>query len=194
MLGWLRSAEEVGYYRVSVIAAALVAFGMQIANSLSAPRMAAHHARGEHVQLQAITTRNAQLALLCAMPLTIVLLTAGGPIAGALFGAEFQLSHLPMSILAVGQLGNVLFGSVGVLLSMTGHEAHVARALWLTTLTNVAFNALLIPLFGTAGAAMATGSSAALGNAMLLYVVHRRLKLNTTVFPWLKNQFSNWRV
>jgi O-antigen/teichoic acid export membrane protein len=89
-------------------------------------------------------------------------------------------AHQPLAILAVGQLINAGFGSVGFLLNMTGHEGITARILWQTAIVNVVMNVFLIPSFGTAGAAIASAFSLILWNALLYRQVRRRLGLNSS--------------
>jgi O-antigen/teichoic acid export membrane protein len=65
-------------------------------------------------------------------------------------------------------------------MSMTGHERISARILWQTALLNVLLNAVLIPLYGLVGAALASAVSLAIWNTMLYREVHRRLGINST--------------
>jgi len=57
-----------------------------------------------------------------------------------------------------------------------------ARALWQTTGVNVVLNAILIPLYGLTGAAIATALGLLMRNGILLRLVYRRLQMNLTVF------------
>ncbi|HPJ72626.1 MAG TPA: polysaccharide biosynthesis C-terminal domain-containing protein, partial [bacterium] len=76
-----------------------------------------------------------------------------------------------LAILGWGQLVNLGVGSAGVLLSMTGHsrvEFYNAAAM---VGVNVALNLALIPVYGGAGAALATGVSLAGINLLRLIEV-----------------------
>ncbi|MCS3904366.1 O-antigen/teichoic acid export membrane protein [Methylohalomonas lacus] len=180
MLGWLRSAEEVGIYRVAVQGATLVAFGLQAANAVIAPQFARLHARGDMARLQSLVTQSARVILLVALPVTLAFMLAGGAIVGWVFGDEFAAAHLSLAILALGQLINAAFGSVALLLNMTGHESVSAHILWQTAVLNIVLNGLLIPFYGMSGAAVATALSLALWNFMLYRQVRNRLGLIST--------------
>lgn len=187
MLGFFQPPEEVGIYRVAVQGAVLVAFGLQAANAVIAPQFARLYAQGDHARLQRLVTVSARIILIAALPVALTFILAGDVIASWVFGPEFTQSHTPMAILAAGQLVNAAMGSVGFLLNMTGHERDVARTLLITAGLNILLNLFLIPLFGMAGAAVATAVSLILWNIMLYKIVKKRIGINSTVFV-----FSTW--
>jgi O-antigen/teichoic acid export membrane protein len=182
MLGWFRTSEEVGVYRVAVQGAALVILGLQAANAVVAPHFAQLYAKGDMAQLQRLVTLSARVILLAALPIALAFIIAGGPIVGRIFGAEFTASYLPLAILTAGQLVNASMGSVGFLLNMTGHERDTARTLWQAAVLNVVLNVILIPFYGMAGAAVASTTSLVVWNLVLRSLVWRRLGLNSTAF------------
>lgn len=186
MLGYFRPPVEVGIYQVAMQGAALVAFGLTAANAVVAPQFSRLYAQGDHVRLQRLVTASARVILLAAIPIALVLVFAGGWVAGTVFGTEFSQSHLPMAILAGGQLVNAAMGSVGFLLNMTGHEKDVARTLLFTAGLNVALNLLLIPQFGMGGAATATALSLVSWNIMLFTIVKNRIGINSSAFVFQK--------
>lgn len=182
MLGWFGSASEVGVYRVAVQGAVLVAFGLQVANAVIAPYFTRLHVQGEIDKLQHLVTSSARVVLLAALPVALTLVFAGEEILTFVFGSEFGTAHLPLAILALAQLANAVFGSVGFLLSMTGHEHFVARALWQTALLNVFLNGILIPLYGIGGAAFASAMALLIWNILLFNRVSKVLGIDASAF------------
>ncbi|MDA3876550.1 MAG: flippase [Halothiobacillus sp.] len=191
MLGWFGSAADVGIYRVAVQGATLVVFGLQAANSVIAPHFARLYAQGDMDKLQRLVTASARVALLVALPFALAFVFAGDTIVARVFGAEFAASHLPLAILALGQLANAAFGSVGFLLTMTGNESHTARVLWQTALLNVVLNGLLIPLYGMAGAAVASAISLLIWNALLFVRVGKSLGITSCALVFKRNRSRN---
>lgn len=179
MLGWLNGPEEAGVYRAAVQGATLAAFGLQVINAVVAPQFSRLYAQGDRARLQRLVTRSAQMVLLVALPIALAFILAGGAIVTWVFGNEFASAHAPLAILAAGQLINAGFGSVGFLLNMTGHEGVTARTLWQTALLNIVLNAVLIPLYGMNGAAVATAISLATWNALLYRQVRQRLRISS---------------
>jgi O-antigen/teichoic acid export membrane protein len=180
MLGWFGTAAEVGVYRVAGVGSGLVVFVLGAANAMLAPTIAALHARGETRRLQRVVTQSARLVLLCALPAALALILFGRWILTAVFGAEYAVGATALAILAAAQLANAATGSVGQLLSMTGHERDAARGIALSALINVVLNALLIPRWGMNGAAAASAASLITWNVLLAILVHRRLGLHST--------------
>lgn len=182
MLGWFTGSEDVGIYRVAVQGAMLVAFSLQVANAVLGPQFSRFYAQGDMVRLQHLVTQSARVILLTALPVALVFILFGALVVSWVFGAEFTTAHWPLAILAAGQLVNAGFGSVGFLLNMTGHESIAARMLWRTAFLNIVFNAVLIPLYGMNGAAIATTISLAIWNALLFRQVRQRLGIFSTAF------------
>ena len=187
MLGYFRTSEEVGIYRVAVQGSALVAFGLQAVNSVIAPQLSRLYAQNDLDQLQQIVTKSARAILLLALPVALAFIFVGGTLAGWVFGPEFSQSHSAIGILSAGQLVSAAMGSVGFLLNMTGHEKDVARTLLLTAGLNIILNLFLIPLYGMEGAAIATAISLALWNIALYKIVKIRIGINPTAFYLFSN-------
>lgn len=182
MLGIIRSDEEVGVYRVVVQVATLVVFGLQAINQVLQPYFARLHAQGELERLQRLVTYSARLILILALPPLVAMVAFGGPLLEFLFGAEYRLGALALTILAFGQLVNAAMGSVGVLLNMTGHERDTVRGIGVAAGINVLLNLILIPRMGMAGAAIATALTLLAWNLILRRSVRVRLGIETAAF------------
>ena len=107
----------------------------------------------------------------------VVLFAAGEWLLEQVFGGPYVQAYSALCILVIGQLINAVMGSVGLFLSMTGHEKETLRALAISAILNVVLNALLIPKFGIIGAASATAVSVVLWNVILGIQLYRRLNL-----------------
>ncbi len=75
----------------------------------------------------------------------------------ALFGPDYRPAAIPLAVLAVGQLGQSLVGPSVTALHMTGEERTAMRFTIASGLLNILGNVALIPLWGLAGSAAATG-------------------------------------
>lgn len=183
MLGLLRTSEEVGIYRVAVQAGNLVAFAATGISLVIAPTLSRLHVEGDFCGLQRVMTRSAQAGLfLFALPVALILIVFGDALLPVVFGSAFGAAYGPLAIICLGQLINAAAGSVGVLLSMTGHERDTAFGLSAAMMLNVPMNLALIPLFGASGAAAATTASIAVWNGFLAFSVYRRLAIRPTAF------------
>lgn len=181
MLGLWKSAEAVGIYGVALRTAALTAFALAAVNVVAAPKFAALFAHGDRRALSRVARDAARLTLFATLPLFLALVIVPAWILG-LFGGEFRTGAWPLRLLAAGQFVNVVTGSVGYLLTMTGHEKLMRNNIVFCAFVNVALNALLIPPYGILGAAAATAISLAALNIISAVLVYRRLSIVT--LPW----------
>jgi O-antigen/teichoic acid export membrane protein len=126
------------------------------------------------------------------IPIVLVLIAAGNIIL-SWHGSAYLAAYTPLVILVVGQCVNASVGSTGLLLSMTGHQDIVAKIFAPCAILNVIANACLIPPFGPTGAAIATALSLAIWNLSLIWVIWRKLKLDTSwwiLWPGRMNHFN----
>lgn len=178
MLGFLRSAEEVGIYAVANQGAQLILMALMAAQVVVMPEVSRHFAAGNMVALQQVVRRSAVLATLVAVAISIVLISLG-PLFLRLFGPGFAVGYGALILLSIAQLVNAVTGLAGPVLSMTGHERTTAAGFVVGAVTNVVLNAIFIPVAGVEGAAMATGISVVVQNVLMAYWVRRRLGVNS---------------
>jgi len=182
MLGWFRSAAEVGVYRVATTGAGLVTFALLSVNLALGPRIVQLYQSGEIQKLQRIITLSSRGVLLFSLPLALIFIFFGEFILSWVFGAAFGAGSTPLAILCIGQLINAGMGSVGLILNMTGHEHDSAEGVAIAAAVNVVLNTVFIPMWGLNGAAGATAISMVTWNTILSVRVHQRLGMYPTVF------------
>ncbi len=183
LLGWLSSNEQVAALQVAARGAMLVAFSLAIVNHVIGPHITQVHMAQDNKRLQAISRRSAQIALLVALLIALPLIFFGEPILSLMFGVEYgSFSTLPLAILAFGQLVNVGFGSVGMLLTMSGFERDTLCGQFLALIVNVVVAVMLIPTFGALGAAVAAAAALVTWNLIMGFMVIERLNIRPGVF------------
>ncbi|HDM75831.1 MAG TPA: flippase, partial [Deltaproteobacteria bacterium] len=128
-----------------------------------------------------IVSLAAKGVFLTVVPVAVIIVLFGKTILG-LFGPGFIIAYVPLVILLTGQVLNALTGLVGSLMTMTGYERQTAWIIGTGAGTNIALNAVLIPLLGIIGASIATASTTVLWNVAMLIFVRRRLGINPTIF------------
>lgn len=185
LLGYFCSKEVVGVYKVVLTGAATVAFGLQAVTLSVAPKFARLYAQGEREKLQSLVTQSARIVLCLSLPLVLLLVFFGEWILEVFFGDDYTSGGMALAILAIGQLINAFVGSVGILLSMTGHERDTATGVAVAAIVNIIFNLVLIPYYGMEGAAFSTALSVVVWNLILWRLVHKRLQLESMAFVLL---------
>jgi O-antigen/teichoic acid export membrane protein len=184
MLGLLTDDAEVGNYKVALNGGSLVGFGLQSINMILLPRVAVLYTDGKTSELQKLVTAAARLALLFTFITCILLVFFGQWFIITLFGAEYADGYVTLLIIGGGQLIGAIFGSVMLVVNMTGNEKHALRGTIGFALLNILLNALLIPFAGKEGAAVATAVSLAVLNLYLWYIARNKADINTFAFGW----------
>lgn len=172
MLGGIVGTQAAGIYIAASQLAATVSFAIGALNAVLAPLIAELYAADRRDELQRVVTLAARGALGFAVPVAAVLWVAGGSVLG-LYGPDFREGWLAMAILVLGQLVMVGCGSVGFLMTMTGQERVAGLVIVLSAILNLCLNAVLIPVAGMTGAAVATAIAVGARSLVLTVLVNR---------------------
>ena len=162
LLGIFGSSHDLGLFGTASRIAMLVGFVGLAVNSITAPKLAAEHKKGDDI------------TLLSALPLVMAIIIFPEWLMN-LFGDAFQSAATPLLILAAGELVNLATGSVAYLLMMTGNHAYYRRATVIAAALNIVLGLILIPEYGATGAAMSTAASVACVNLVSAYYAWRQL-------------------
>lgn len=185
MLGYWHEDSDVGLYRVALSISTLVIFCLMALYLVAQPYIVSTFTVGDRQRLQKIVRLIATASVLSSLAVTSVIWLEGEFVIQLLYGHAFEEAHTPLVILAVGSIFHACFGMGGGVLSMTGNERDV---LWTSTISialNVIGNALLIPTYGTIGAATATAFSLTVGEILKYFMARRRLGIDGSIFAWL---------
>lgn len=182
ILGIFVNSSQVGIFRVADQMALLISLGLQAMNLVVAPQFARLHAIGDKENLQKLATTSSRIVFFLTLLVVVAFLLFGKPFLRLVFGEEFSLAYVPLTILAVGQLINAVTGSVAVLLNMTGHEQDTARGMTISAVGNIILNLILVPLWGFNGAALASAVTFTAWNILLWVAVRKKLHINSMAF------------
>lgn len=183
-LGVWGTQEDVGIFSMASRTAMLTSLILTSVNSISAPKFAELYKKKEIAALGATARNTAKLMTIIASPLLLLFLVAPQWVMG-MFGEEFPKGGILLSILAIGQFVNVVTGSVGYLLIMSGNEKDMRNTVVVVSGISVLLNVILVKEFGLIGAAIATATCFSMQNIIATYIVWRKLKILTTPL-WYK--------
>jgi len=180
LLGLLRNdPTEVAACNIVIKLSELVGIGLFLVNMLLAPLVSKYIVKNEISKLQEAVTYTARLALVISLPLFIFILIFGNKVL-ALFDVASAVSFRSLMILSFAQLINVFMGSVGVILSMSGHQRYSIYTLAISIVLNIVLDIILIPPMGLMGVAIASGVSLILWNFLIYMIVRKKTNLKTT--------------
>ncbi len=158
MLGYFRKASDVGVYNAATVIALQMTIFLGAFISIFSPMVSDLHNRGNRKELESLFTTTTKWILSLTLPLFIILMIFSKSIM-LIFGPKFIGGWIVLIILALAQLVNVGTGPVGMFLQMTGRQDIDCMNGIILLLLNIGLNGWLIPIYGTLGAAIATGVS-----------------------------------
>lgn len=179
ILNQISDSSDVALYGAASRLTLLLTMPLLVLNSALIPLISEQHTLGQYSRLQNLLRDSAALATLPAIGALALFVVVGPLLLELFFGANYRAAHLILMILGAGQCINVLCGSAGYTLMMTGHQRDM---LWITVFSG----ALLIPLafilggeLGAPGVALGTAISQSVQSLAMCICVRIRLGLVT---------------
>ena len=172
VVGLYLPPDQVAVYFAAAKTIVIVQFVAFAVKAAAGPRFAAILSAGDKASLAEFAGQTARWSFWPALVLGAVIVLAGQQLL-ALFGPAFTVGYWLLPILFSGILAKSLIGPGEVLLSMAGRQ-NLCVALYAVVLAiAITLNMLLIPIYGLAGAAIATACAMAT-EALLLHIALRR--------------------
>lgn len=174
---------EIAYLAASQRCALLISFILIAVNLVVAPRFSQFFKDGRLDKVQNLVDSSFYVLILISMPLAIIVFFFHNEIM-SLFGTEFSDYGSLLLIMGFGQLINVVTGSVGFLLSMSGNERELRNVSIVSATATVLCGLFFIPLFGLYGAAWTTFIGVVVQNLFCVYKV--KTVLNIKMFNFVR--------
>ena len=174
MAGIFVSSSEIAFLSAAQRTAMLTSFVLMVVNMVVAPRYARLWQENKTQEIQQLAKWSTRGMIALALPLVAAMIFIPESIMG-LFGDEFVVAGNLLAIMAVGQFINVATGSVGYLLTMSGHEKDFRRVTFFAGPLTVILSYFLIMEYSVLGAAIATAIGLSLQNLLAMAMVHKRL-------------------
>jgi O-antigen/teichoic acid export membrane protein len=179
IIGFFLGTTAAGIYAVASRLASLVTFGITSVNSILAPTISDLYARKELAELQETVTLTSWGVIAYTVPVIVLLAATGKRLLG-FFGPSFVEGYPVLLLLALGQSVVAFAGSVGFLLTMTGHQRDALRVIASTSALAILLILLLTPVLGVVGAAVGTMLATGLRSLLLSWFVRKRLNISAT--------------
>ena len=180
MIGILQDKEQSGIYAIASRIAALVAYGLYVSNIILMPYISSLYSEKRYLSLERILKKISRYNFIIAGLIFIIIYIFRYELL-RLFGADFIGGENALIILCIAQVINVIAGSVGALMTMSGNEKYLSSVMLFSVLLNIIFNSILIPKMGIEGAAIATGLSIIFWNCILLIHANNKIGINPSI-------------
>lgn len=176
-IGFLNTKEDVAYFKVATQAVNLVAIGLMAINMVIGPNLARIYKTGDLTSAQNLLTKSVRLSCIVALPVVLMLIFFSGYFVSFIFGVSYLPAKNAIVFLCIGQAINVISGSVGLILNMTGNEKEALKFLLFSLIINIILLLLLVPMYSFLGAAIASSISMTVWNLLMARAVLRKTKL-----------------
>ncbi|MBN1224496.1 MAG: flippase [Candidatus Aminicenantes bacterium] len=185
MLGYFRTAEEVGIYGAAQRTALLGSLISTSFGSIFAPIISGLFNRKEFDKLRSYFQTVAKWIFSFSFPLLLAVILLSEHILG-IFGHEFRVGSGSLILLSLAWIVHSAVGSAGQMIIMTGRQKLHLLNMIFVVIVNIVLNIVFIPSYGMKGAALATFTSIALFNIMELLQVRLILKIQPYRADFLK--------
>lgn len=176
-----RPAGEVAHYFAAAKLLALISMIYFAVAASAAHRFTAYHVAGDRKGLATFAASTVRWIFWLSLGLNLVILAGGEPLL-RLFGDEYVAAQPVMAILSIGLLARASVGPAERLLTMLGHQRICAWAYVAAFAFNFGACLLLVPEYGTIGAAVATAGGFVVESIALFIIAKRSLGLH--MFIW----------
>ena len=158
MISYYLDEYQVGIYSVCLNLSMILTFIPLAIGGFIAPKISQAHSKNDASKVKEIFSHSIKLITVVTIPVFFVLYTFPEVFLG-FFGDEFVVATTTLLIINLGFLSEAMTAPVGFILNMTDNQ-HIFMKILITALViNIILNAILIPIYGINGAAIAILSS-----------------------------------
>lgn len=167
ILAYHNTPTEVSIYTVSLRLVMLISFILVAVNSVTAPKYAFYFKRNDLKSIKSVYKISLFLSLSFSIVTSLFYIILGRDLLG-FFGETYIASYEILLVMMIGQIVNVLTGSVSYLLQMKGDYKKVMFINIVAGIVSLPLGLLLISFYGIYGAAIAYSLSISFLNLLLL--------------------------
>ena len=180
---WLASpldtANHVALFGVAQRVMQVLIAPMMIVNAILPPIVAELHANGSERRLERVVQAVGGLVLLPSLVVLAILVVAGRPILGAVFGSYYEAAYPILVLVCIGQTMNIATGAWQIVLPMTGNKHRMLTSSVIAVVTQLVLGLILGSKagfgLGVLGVAIAYCASITITNLAGMVLVHRKL-------------------
>lgn len=154
MIAYYLDEYQVGIYSACINLSMIITFIPIAIGGYISPKVAKAYSENKKEEVQNIFKNSLIIIIVVTLPIFLFIYVYAESLLG-LFGVAFTVATTTLLITNIAFLSEALCGPVGFILNMTDNQHIFMRILIVSLLINIIFNALLIPIYGINGAAIA---------------------------------------
>ncbi len=187
MLGFMASNADVGYYDAAVKIKTILASVVTALGAVVLPRSSYYIEQGRMAEFRRITEKSFRFVLVCASGVALYFMLYAGESILLFSGEGFSEAAAPMRIIlpTVLLIGMTNLTGIQILVPM-GREKVVLQSEIAGVAADLILNALLIPRYRAAGAAVGTLAAEAVVLAVQGWALRKEIGPVIRNYPWAK--------
>ena len=186
MLGYFKTTAVVGLYNAAHTVAVLITVFIISLAFIYIPIASQLYSRGLMNEIRRNYAVLTKWVFSAAFPSSLFLFLFPKPVLNVLFGSAYESASLALQILALGFFFTFFLGPNAATLVVVGRTKLNMLDDLVGAVTNLSLNALLIPVFGIVGAAVATAISLAALTLLKSVQIYRIHKIHPFATNYLK--------
>jgi O-antigen/teichoic acid export membrane protein len=179
--------EQIAYYNVALKFSDIALIPFLVICTVTTPIFASMFHKNEIEKLQVFYTLVTRISF-SIISLIVIIFISFGPWFLNWYGKNFELGYDVLILLCISKLVHVFVGPANYLLSMTGFEKYVTRALIFGVSVTTSLHIFLIPFYGISGAAFATIIGLIFYDIYLAYICHKKTGLSLSIIGNFNNR------
>ncbi len=185
IVGAFRPEDETALYAAPARLVIMVGMLLNIFNAVLPPIIAELNVQGRKKELEKVLRSTATLAAMPAAVFLVMFLFFARPILDILFGAYYTSGASVLRLLSVAQLFNVMVGSCGYTLLMTGHQKAMMGITLVSCSLAVGGGLAVVEPFGLEGVAAVSAVAVIVQQILMLTFARWRCGVWTHANPLL---------
>jgi len=154
MIAYYLDEYQVGIYSACINISMIITFIPIAIGGFISPKISKAYSKNNIQEVKNIFKNSLIIIILVTIPIFLIIYVYAEFLL-ALFGTAFISATLTLLITNIAFLAEALCGPVGFVMNMTDNQHIFMRILFISLLINITFNAILIPIYGINGAAIA---------------------------------------
>jgi O-antigen/teichoic acid export membrane protein len=173
MVGYFGTAGETGVYKASWTVARVTLVPLLAAAFLAMPALSEFHANEERKSVNRLYSMIVKWITLVSLPILVVFLSYADGIMQIIYGVEYAVGGTELAILSIGFFSHCITGNNEGLMVSIGDERRLAVISAFALVSNISLNILLIPAYGSVGAAIGTAATFVVMNILISFSLYR---------------------